>query len=504
MTLVEPFATAAIIALFGVLLAISALMTGTLNRLGVPVVLLFLGLGMLAGSEGVGGLEFDNAFFAFRIGTIALVLILLDGGLNTRWSSIRAVAAPAGLLATLGVAGTAAVVALAGWLLGLAWNEALLIGAIVSSTDAAAVFGVLRGGGVQLEPRIQSTLEVESCANDPMAVILTLGAIEGIVSGDGLSWNLLAEVPLQLLIGVVVGLSVGHVFRYLLNSVRLSATGLYPVLTIAAAFTAFGASTLIYGSGFLAVFLAAVVLGNGHLPFANGLRRVHDSLAWLCQVAMFLMLGLLVFPSRLMPLAGVGISLGLVLAVVARPLVAMACLSVLGWRPRPAALVSWVGLRGAVPIILATFPIIKGLPGGDRIFHLVFFVVVVSAVIPGASIVFIALRSGLARRSKPAPGAALELHLMKKLDRELYEVVLTARSPVAGMTLRDLNLADSIAVVLIVRADEPLAPRGSTCLQPDDLLYILCPVQELGLLRSTFDPAADGEACLIDRLPQHP
>lgn len=498
--MIEPIATAAVIALFGVLLTISALMTGTLNRLGVPVVLLFLGLGMLAGSEGVGGLAFDDADFAFRIGTVALVLILLDGGLNTRWASIRAVAAPAGLLATVGVAGTAAVVALAGWLLGLAWDEAMLIGAIVSSTDAAAVFGVLRGGGLQLEPKLQSTLEVESCANDPMAIILTLGAIEGMVSGDGLSWNLLFEVPLQLVIGAVVGLSVGHVFRYLLTA-RLSASGLYPVLTIAAAFTAFGASTLIYGSGFLAVFLAAVVLGNGHLPFVQGLRRVHDSVAWLCQVAMFLMLGLLVFPSRLMPLAGVGISLGLVLAVVARPLAVLGCLSILRWRPRQAAFVSWVGLRGAVPIILATFPIIKGLPSGDRIFHLVFFVVVVSAVIPGASIVFIALRSGLAKRSRPVPGAALELHLMKKLDRELHEVLLTARSPVAGKTLRDLTLPDSIAVVLIVRGDEPLAPRGSTMLQADDLLYILCPVHELGVLRGCFDPASDGEACLIDRMP---
>lgn len=499
--MVEPIATAAVIALFGVLLTISALMTGTLNRLGVPVVLLFLGLGMLAGSEGVGGLAFDNADFAFRFGTVALVLILLDGGLNTRWSSIRSAAAPAGILATLGVAGTAAVVALGGWLLGLEWNEAMLIGAIVSSTDAAAVFSVLRGGGVQLEPKLQSTLEVESCANDPMAVILTLGAIEGIVSGDGLSWTLLVEVPVQLMIGVVVGIAVGHVFRYLLNSVRLSASGLYPVLTIAAAFTAFGASTLMYGSGFLAVFIAAVVLGNGHLPFAQGLRRVHDSLAWLCQVTMFLMLGLLVFPSRLMPLAGVGIALGLVLAVVARPLVAMTCLSLLGWRPRNAGFVSWVGLRGAVPIILATFPIIKGLPNGDRIFHLVFFVVVVSSVIPGASIVFVALRSGLAKRSKPAPGAALELHLMKRLDRELHEVVLLARSPVTGKTLRELTLPESMPVVLIVRGDQPLAPRGSTKLQADDLLYILCPVDQLDAMRSCLDPTLDGEACLIDRLP---
>jgi cell volume regulation protein A len=325
-----------------------------------------------------------------------------------------------------------------------------------------------------------------------MAVILTLAAIEAF-DGDGLSWMLLLDIPLQLLIGVSVGLLVGYVFRYLLNSVRLSASGLYPVLTIAAAFTAFGASTLMYGSGFLAVFLTAVVLGNGHLPSIQGLRRVHDSLAWLCQVLMFLMLGLLVFPSRLWPLAGIGIALGVVLAVIARPLAAMACLSMLGWKPRYAALVSWIGLRGAVPIILATFPIIKGMPSGDRIFHLVFFVVVVSAVIPGASIIPVALRSGLAKRSKPAPGAALELHLMKKLDRELLEFTIEADSPVRGRNLREVPLPDSTAIVLIVRADEPVAARGSTSLKTDDRLYIVCPPQDLKAVRCCFDarPRAD-------------
>tara|TARA_R110002126_G_scaffold41590_12_gene120910 strand:- start:717 stop:2195 length:1479 start_codon:yes stop_codon:yes gene_type:complete len=490
----EPLATAAIIALFGVLLTVSTLMTRTLARMGIPVGLLFLVLGMLAGSEGLGGLPFDDTDFAFRIGTVALVLILLDGGLNTSWASIRSAAAPAGLLATVGVAGTAAIVALAGWLMGLDWNEAVLIGAIVSSTDAAAVFGILRGGGVKLRPRLQSTLEVESCANDPMAVILTLGAIEGVAGGNGLSWSLVYEVPIQLAIGVVVGLLVGFGFRYLLNSVRLSATGLYPVLTMAAAFSAFGSSTLMYGSGFLAVFVAAVVLGNGHLPFVAGLRRVHDSMAWLCQVTMFLMLGLLVYPSKLLPLAGVGIALGLVLAIVARPTASMVCLSMLGWPRRQAALVSWVGLRGAVPIILATFPIMQGLPSGDRIFHLVFFIVVVSSVIPGASIVFVALRSGLARRTKEAPGTALELHLMKKLDHELIQLVVTSDSPACGRTLRDLDLPDSTAIVLIVRGDEPLAPRGSAMLCADDLVYVLSPKNDLGHLWRCLEGPLDGAA----------
>jgi cell volume regulation protein A len=355
------------------------------------------------------------------------------------------------------------------------------------------VFAVLRGGGVQLEPRLQATLEVESCANDPMAVILTLAAIEA-VAGGGFHWTLVIDVPLQLVIGVGVGLLVGHLFRYLLNSIRLSASGLYPVLTIAAGFSAFGASTLIFGSGFLAVFVAAVVLGNGHLPSVQGLRRVHDSLAWLCQVTMFLMLGLLVFPSRLMPLAGAGIALGLVLAFVARPVVAMACLSALGWRPRQAALASWIGLRGAVPIILATFPIIKGLPDGDRIFHLVFFVVVVSAVIPGASIIPVALRSRLAMRAKPTQGTALELHVMKRLDRELLELVIAADSPVCGRALREVPLPDSTAIVLIVRDDEPLPARGSTELHADDLLYLVSATGDLEEVRRILGADRVGQA----------
>jgi cell volume regulation protein A len=492
--MIEPTATAAIIALFGVLLTISALMTRTLDRMGVPVVLLFLGLGMLGGSEGVGGLAFDDADFAFRIGTVALVLILLDGGLNTRWSSIRTAAAPAGLLATFGVVATAAVVALAGRAFGLSWDEAILVGAIVSSTDAAAVFSVLRGGGVRLDPKLQSTLEVESCANDPMAVILTLSAIQAIETGGGIRPSILVQIPLQLLIGTAVGLLVGVVFRYLLNTVRLGASGLYPVLTIAAGFTAFGASTLIYGSGFLAAFLAAVVLGNGHLPFAQGLRRVHDSIAWLSQVLMFLMLGLLVFPSRLLPLAWVGIGLGLVLALVARPVAALLCLSAIGWRPRESAFAGWVGLRGAVPIILATFPIIKGLSIGDRVFHIVFFIVVVSAIVPGASIIPIALRSRLGRRVKASPGAALELNVMKKMDRELHAFNLPREAPACGKTLRDLPLPESAAIVLIVRADQPFPARGSSQLLAEDLLYVVCPDKDLPALRALVDAPAPAES----------
>ena len=487
----EPAATAALIALFGVLLTISAVMTRTLDRFGLPVALLVLVLGMLAGSEGLGGFAFDDPDLAFRVGTVALILILLDGGLNTRWTSIRSVAAPAGLLATVGVAATATVVALAGRLFGLEWNEAMLIGAIVSSTDAAAVFSVLRGGGVRLRPKLQATLEVESCANDPMAVALTLAATEAMARGTGLGAGLLLEIPLQLLIGITVGLLTGLGFRYLLNSVRLTATGLYPVLVIAGAFAAFGASTLIYGSGFIAVFVASAVMGNGHLPFAQGLRRVHDAFAWLCQVSMFLMLGLLVFPSRLLPQAWVGIGLGLVLALVARPVAAALCLSWFGWKPREIGLAGWIGLRGAMPVILATIPIMKGLPDGDRIFHLVFFIVVVSTIVPGAGIVQAALRSRLGWRVAGPRNAALELHLARRLDRELHEFPIDDRVRACGLELRELPLPDTCAVVLVMRADEPLPARGSTRLAADDLLYVMCSERDLETVEHWLRPEVD-------------
>ncbi|MEZ6195867.1 MAG: potassium/proton antiporter [Planctomycetota bacterium] len=478
----EPLSTAVIIALFGALLAASTLLTRVLDRVGIPVALLFLVLGMVGGSEGIGGLEFDDAGLAFRVGTVALILILLDGGLNTSLQSIRVAAVPASLLATVGVAATAAIVALAGRLFGLDWGTAILTGAIVSSTDAAAVFAVLRGSGVRLQPRLQATLEVESCANDPMAVILTLAATDAVATGALPDATAFLQIPLQIAIGVVIGVTNGLVFRFLVQRVRLSAQGLYPVLIVASAFAAFGASTLIYGSGFLSVFISSVIVGNGHIPFGPGLRRVHDALAWICQVTLFLLLGLLVFPSRLVPLAPTGIALGLVLALVARPLAATACLLLLGWTKRQVAVAGWVGLRGAVPIVLATIPVMKGLEIGDQVFHLVFFVVVVSAIIPGASIVPVAIRARLGRRDPASHTGALELNLHKRNAREIPTFTIAKDSAACGKALKDLELPESIAIILIVRDGEPLPARGSTSLDAGDLVHVMCSSEEIELV----------------------
>jgi potassium/hydrogen antiporter len=293
-----PASTAIALLVTAGLLALSALLSRTSVRVGLPFSLLFLAIGMAAGSEGIGGIAFEDYGLAFRLGTVALVLILFGGALNTPIASIRAVAWPAALLATLGGVAVAAVAACGGRLIGLPWGHALVLGAVVSSTDAAAVFAVLRGTGMQLQQRVATLLEVESGVNDPMAVILTFALTDMVARGAPLTWALAWEVLLQIAVGIASGAALGLGTRALLTRARLTASGLYSVLTVALALTAFALPTLLRGSGFLAVYVAGSVLGSGPLPHGGAIRRVHDALAWVGQIGMFLVLGLLVFPSR--------------------------------------------------------------------------------------------------------------------------------------------------------------------------------------------------------------
>ncbi|MGO9828981.1 MAG: potassium/proton antiporter [Myxococcaceae bacterium] len=385
--MLEPNATALLLGTAGLLLGGSALLSRLAARTGLPVAFLFLGVGMLAGSDGLGKITFEDYPLAFRLGTCALVLILFDGGLNTPLGRVRPVLAPAALLATLGVVGTAGVTAVAArFLFHVPWTYALLLGAILSSTDAAAVFSVLRSSGTELKAKVGTLLEVESGLNDPMAVILTLALTESLVSGLQPGPRLLAEVALQLVVGGVVGGMLGALAARLVQKVALPAPGLVAVVTVAFALVTFGFTTLLHGSGFLAVYLAGMALGHGALPDRQGLLRVHDGLAWLAQVAMFLMLGLLVFPAQLPAVALPGTVLALVLAFVARPLVVGVCLLPFGYSWKERLYIGWVGLRGAVPIILATFPVLADVPGSTLLFNVVFFSVVVSGLLPGATV----------------------------------------------------------------------------------------------------------------------
>ena len=375
--------TAVGLAVLGALMALSVLGTRFAGRIHVPVALLFLVLGMLAGSEGIGGVDFENYALSLRLGTVTLVLILFDGGLSAEHDAIRRALAPAVVLATVGVVATAALVAAGARLLGFAWAEALLLGAVVSSTDASAVFAVLRGSGGAIRERVAATLELESGLNDPIAIILTLAltaAAEGRVASSA---RLALDIAVELGVGCAGGLVVGFAGRWLVRRARPAATGLLPVLTIALAFVAFGATTLLHGSGFLATYLAGLILGSGELPSRSALLRVHDAVAWLGQVVMFLVLGLLSFPSRLFAVGWVGLALGLMLALVARPLAALLCLLPFRFGLRESLFVGWVGLRGAVPIILAIFPVLAGAPAAHHLFNVVFFIVVLSTICAG-------------------------------------------------------------------------------------------------------------------------
>ncbi|HET7584543.1 MAG TPA: potassium/proton antiporter [Gemmatimonadaceae bacterium] len=469
----EPIPTAIALAIVAVLLLASALFSRATERAGIPVLLVFLVIGMLAGSEGIGGIPFENYHLAYRLGTVALVLILFDGGLNTSLAVVRRVAAPAAVLATLGVLGTAALLALGARMLGFGWPQAALLGAIVSSTDAAAVFAVLRGSGIHLQRRVAATLEVESGANDPMAVILTTVVTASLVApAQGFGWHVLLSIGTQLVVGSAFGLAIGYGARHVIARTRLPAGGLYAVMLVGTAFLAFALPTLVSGSGFLSAYIAAIVLGNSQLPYKAGLTRVHDALAWLSQVTMFLMMGLLVFPSRLVDVAVTGLLLSLFLALIARPVVVWLCLLPFRFPAREVVYIGWVGLRGAVPIILAAFPVLAGAPGAERIFDVVFFVVVVSALVPGATVSPLARRLGLEASEPPAPEAVLEIESRLPLNGELFSFYVDEALPVAGERLVDIPFPEGTSVALILRGREVIPPKGSTTLLPGDHVYV--------------------------------
>jgi len=468
----EPATTAILLVAAGLLLLFSVAFSKPSEKIGIPVVLVFLLIGLFVGSRlPEHFVDFD---LAFRIGTVGLVLILFDGGLNTPFRQVRQYLAPASVLATLAVVGTAVMVALIARLLGLGWTEAFLLGAIVSSTDAAAVFSSLRGSGVQLRRKVGATLELESGLNDPMAVILTLTLTAQLLEGgpfDPLALGV--DVLLQLVIGLVVGLAVGWIGTKILDHIRVPAAGLYPALTLALALLAFGLPTLFMGSGFLAVYVAALMLGNRRLPYRSGILRVHDAMAWLAQITMFLVLGLLAVPEMLAASAVTGLVLALGLALVARPLMVMLSLWPFGYKARESGFVAWVGLRGAVPILLATFPVLAGVPGALELFHLVFFVVVVNALIPGATVrwavrLFKVEQGGLQR-----PTPVLEVNAIDHLPVQIISFRLDPAAMVTGNRAGSLPLPRGADILLLVRGKEALAVRDDTVLQPNDHVHVM-------------------------------
>ncbi len=442
------------------------------DRVRIPGLLLFLGLGMLAGSEGIGGIEFTDTELARTLGTIALVLILFEGGLTAGWSEIRPVLGTAASLATVGTVVTAAIAGFAAkWIFDLSLLEGMLVGAAVAATDSAAIFAVLRRS--TLKKRLARSLEGESGMNDPVALLLVIGFIDWIQEpGYGLA-DMAVLLVLKLAIGAAIGVAIGRLSVEGLRRVRLPTDGIYPVATIAIAALSFGLAEVAHGSGFLAVYLTALALGGSNIPARRTVVAFHEGVGWVAQIGLFVMLGLLVFPSTLGDVAVEGLALSAALILVARPLAAFAStlLSPLNLRER--AMLGWAGLRGAAPIWLATFPVVAGVGAGQELFSIVFFVVVTSTLIQGASFEPLATRLGLTTDEPALPRRLLESGRIRRMGGDVVSYRLREGAAAAGHVVRELGLPRDALVNVIVRDGRAIPPRGSTELREGDELHVL-------------------------------
>lgn len=455
-------------------LLVSVLASKISDRFGVPALLFFLALGMLAGSEGVGGIYFDDSALTQWVGIVALNIILFAGGLDTNWRDIRPVLREGVILASLGVALTALGVGLAAtWLLGFSLLEGLLLGAIVSSTDAAAVFSILRSQSLGLKGNLRPLLELESGSNDPMAVFLTIGLTTWLTRPNFAPESLIVTFIIQVVLGVSVGMSLGWLLAWLANRLHLGFDGLYPVLTLSTVFVTYGLTTLLGGNGFLAVYIAGIAARQHDFIHRRSLIRFHDGLAWLMQIGMFVTLGLLVFPSKIVPVMGAGLLMAAVLVFIARPLGVFVSLAFTRLNLREKTFISWVGLRGAVPIILATYPLLAGLEKADLIFNIVFFVVLTSALVQGASIPQVARWLRVDEITPPKPVYPIEVNPMRGFADELKEIVIPPGSTCAEKTIVELGLPEKLLVILIARNNEFLVPNGGTTLMSGDTLIVL-------------------------------
>jgi cell volume regulation protein A len=469
------------------LLIVGIASSGFSSRFGLPGLVLFIVVGMLAGSEGLGGIAFENYTIAHGIGTVSLAIILFDGGLRTSIAAVRPVIGPAFTLATVGVVLTAAITGFAAHaILDLSLLEGMLLGGVIASTDAAAVFAILRNSGLHLPERISSTLETESASNDPMAVFLTIGII-GLITGSvegGLELGILFLE--QMVIGLVAGLVIGLLTAKVLPHVNLATGALYPLFTLGGGLLAFGLTALLGGSGFLAVYVAGIIIGNAALPNHRAILLFHDGLAWLSQIGMFVLMGLVVFPSRLMQVAMPALLIALVLVLVARPVAVLVSVAAFRYSGRELVFLSWAGVRGAVPIVLATYPLLFGVPQAHLIFNVVFFVVLVSVLAQGWSLPLAANLTKLRLRAPPSAGVSLEIASIRHIDADIVDYPVSAESAIAGRSLRELALPEGAVVAMISRAARVIPPRGNTRVEAGDHLFIVVSHQSRAALDKAF------------------
>jgi potassium/hydrogen antiporter len=479
----------------GALLALGIAAALLAGRLRVPGLVLFLGLGMLIGSDGLGLIDFGHNLkdieLARTIGVIAIVLILFEGGLAAGWQEIRPVIGTGISLATLGTAATALITGLAAhWLLDIDLLAGLLLGSIAATTDTAAVFSVLRGSG--LRRRLARTIEAESGFNDPVAILLVLGFIDWIKTpGYGLL-DMLGLVARQLSLGAALGLLVGWISIEAFRRARLTTQGLYPVASIAAAALAFGAADQLGGSGFLAVYIVGLMLGGAAIPAKRTVEDFHAGVAWVSQIALFITLGLLVFPSQLGGVALDGVLIAAVLMFVARPLGALLATRIGGFSLKESALVGWAGLRGALPVVFATFAVIEHVPQAERFFNIVFFVVLSSTLIQGATLDPLARALGLAGEEPQAPRSLVEVGAVRRLGAEVLEYPVRDGDALVGRVVRELELPRDALVNVLVRGDQALLPRGSTEVEAGDRLHILVRQTERIAVEALFERWREG------------
>lgn len=469
------------------LIFVSVISSKISDRFAIPVLLLFLAIGMFAGSEGVGGLAFDDAQMAKSIGIVALIFIIFSGGFDTNWKETKSVMWPGVLLSTAGVLITAVITGcFAVYILKFSFLEGMLLGSIVSSTDAAAVFSILRSKRISLKSPLKPLLEFESGSNDPMAVFLTVGFISMLtVKGMSIA-ALIPRFILDMGMGAFIGYLMARFIIVLINRLKLEYEGLYPVIMISLVLLTYVIAVFLKGNGFLAVYIAGLMLGQAEFPNKKMIMKFHDGLAWLMQIVMFVTLGLLVFPSHIVPLMGAGLLLTLLLMVIARPVSVFLCLLPFKMSIWKKTLIAWVGLRGSVPIILATFPFMAGVPQADIIFNVVFFVVFASVLIQGTSIPIV---SKILKLDVPLPQRRpypIEFEKTGAIDAELTEAIVPYDSEASGKRIGELHVPEKCLIMLISREDKFIIPSGSVVIEGGDVLLVLANAADFSALHQTL------------------
>lgn len=483
-----------ILLLVAVLIFVSVVSSKLSDKFGIPVLLLFLTIGMLAGSEGIGGIYFDDARLAKSVGIVALIFIIFSGGLDTKWKDTKSVILPGAILSTAGVLMTAIITGFfAVYILKFSLLEGMLLGSIVSSTDAAAVFSVLRSKRISLKHPLKPLLEFESGSNDPMAIFLTVGFIS-ILTVENMS--LAALIPrfmLDMSVGALIGYLMAKFIIFFINRLKLGYEGLYLVIMISLVLLTYVIAVFLKGNGILAVYLAGLMLGKAEFPNKKIIIRFHDGLAWLAQIVMFITLGLLVFPSHIVPLIGAGFLLTFLLMVVARPVSVLLCLLPFNINMREKVMVAWVGLRGSVPIILATFPFMAGVPQADTVFNIVFFVVVSSVFIQGTSIPIFSKILKLDIPLAYKMNYPIEFEKTADIDAELIDVIVPFDSEVVGKRISDLDIPKKCLIVLICRNGKFVIPSGSMVIESGDVLLVLANTTDFLVFQQTLSRLKEEE-----------